>query len=56
VVGSWVADRRSHIGGDLGLSVDRRGAGLAVAHASTLKDVPSILVLVEEEVVIPLLY
>jgi hypothetical protein len=29
---------------------------LAVAHASTLKDVPSILALVEEEVVGPLLY
>jgi hypothetical protein len=42
--------------GDLGLSVDRRGEGLTITHASTLKDVPSILVLVEEEVVGPLLY
>jgi hypothetical protein len=36
--------------------VDWREAGLTVAHASTLKDVPSILVLVEEEVIRPLLY
>jgi hypothetical protein len=48
--------RGPHVGGDLGLSVDRRGAGLTVAHASTLKDVQSILALVEEEVVGPLLY
>jgi hypothetical protein len=56
VVGSRVADGAPHIGGDLGLSVDRRGAGLAVAHASTLKDVSSKLALVEEKVVGPLLY
>jgi hypothetical protein len=43
-VGSRVAVRSPHVGGDLGLSVDQRGAGLAVAHASTLKDVLSILV------------
>jgi hypothetical protein len=55
-VGSQVADRGPHVGGDLGLSVDRCGAGLEVAHASTLKDVPSILALVEEEVIGPLLY
>jgi hypothetical protein len=55
-VGSRVADGGLHVGGDLGLSVDRRGAGLAVAHVSTLKDVPSILALVEEEAVGPLLY
>jgi hypothetical protein len=54
-VGIQVTNGGPHIGGDLGLSVDRRGAGLAVAHASMLKDVPSILVLVEEEVVKPLL-
>jgi hypothetical protein len=46
----------AHVRGDLGLIVDRRGAGFAVAHASTLKDVPSILALVEEEAVKPLLY
>jgi hypothetical protein len=45
-----------HVGGDLGLSVDRRGAGLAVARASTVKDVPSILALVEKEAVGLLLY
>jgi hypothetical protein len=55
-VGSRVTGRGGHVRGDLGLSVDRHGAGLAVAHASTLKDVPSILTLVEEEVVRPLLY
>jgi hypothetical protein len=55
-VGSQVADRGSHVRGGLGLSVDRCGAGLAVAHASTLKDVLSILMLVEEEVVTPLHY
>jgi hypothetical protein len=38
------------------LSVDQRRARLAVTHASTLKDVPSILALVEEEVVGLLLY
>jgi hypothetical protein len=31
------------------MSVDRRGVGLAVAHASMLKDVLSILALVTEE-------
>jgi hypothetical protein len=56
VVGSRVTDGAPHVGGDLGLSVDQRGAGLAVAHVSTLKDAPSILVLVEEEAVGPLLY
>jgi hypothetical protein len=55
-VGSRVADGGPHVEGDLGLSVDRRGAGLAVADASTLKEVLSILTLVEEEVVRPLLY
>jgi hypothetical protein len=55
-VGSRVVDRGSHVGGDLGPSVDQRGAGLAVTHASTLKDVPSILALVEEDAIIPLLY
>jgi hypothetical protein len=38
------------------LSVDRCGVGLVVAHASTLKDVPSILTLVEEEAIGPLFY
>jgi hypothetical protein len=59
-IGSQVANGGPHVGGDLGLSVNLRGAGPAVAHAIihaiTLKDVPSILALVEEEVVGPLLY
>jgi hypothetical protein len=55
-LGSRVADGGPHVGGDLALSVDWCGAWLAVAHASTLKDVPSILALVEEEVVELLLY
>jgi hypothetical protein len=55
-VGSRVADGGRHVGEDLGPSVDRCGAELAVAHASTLKDVSSILALVEEEAVGPLLY
>jgi hypothetical protein len=46
-VGSQVADGGPHVGGDLGLSVDRRGAGLAVARAGTLEDIPSILALVK---------
>jgi hypothetical protein len=54
-VGSRVAEGAPYVEGDLGLSVNRRGAGLAVTHASTFKDVPSILAL-EEEVVGPLLY
>jgi hypothetical protein len=40
-----------HVGGDLGMSVDRRGAGLTIAHASVLKDVTSILMLVNEEII-----
>jgi hypothetical protein len=55
-IGSRVADGGPHVGGDLGLSVDRCGVGLAVAHASMLKDVLSILALVEEEVIELLLY
>jgi hypothetical protein len=55
-VGSRVTDGGARVGGDLGLSVDRRGAGLTVAHASALKDIPSILTLVEEEVVDSLLH
>jgi hypothetical protein len=51
VIGSWVADKGPHVGGDIGLSVDRCGVGLAVAHASMLKGVPSILALEVEDVV-----
>jgi hypothetical protein len=53
-VGSRVTYGAPRVGGDLGLGVDRRG--LAVAHARTLKDVLSILALVEEEAVRLLLY
>jgi hypothetical protein len=35
-VHSWVTDGGTHVRGDLGLSIDRRGAGLAIAHASAL--------------------
>jgi hypothetical protein len=42
-VGGWVADGGFRIGGDLGLSVDRCEAGLAVAHANALKDIPGVL-------------
>jgi hypothetical protein len=55
-VGSRVTNGGAHVREDLDLSVDRRGARLAVAHASMLKDIPNILALVEEEVVRPLLY
>jgi hypothetical protein len=55
-VASRVIDGAPHVGGDLGLSVDWCGAGLAVAHAKALKDAPSILALVKEEVIRPLLY
>jgi hypothetical protein len=36
-VGSLVADRGTHVGGELCLSVYRHGVGLAVTHASALK-------------------
>jgi hypothetical protein len=45
-----------HVRGDLGLSVDRCGAGLVVAHASMLKDVLSVLALVKEETIRSLLH
>jgi hypothetical protein len=51
MVGSQVTNEGARVGGDLDLSVNRRGAGLATPHASVLKDVPSVLVLVKEEVV-----
>jgi hypothetical protein len=56
VVGSRVADGPLHIRGDLGLSVNWRGTGLAVAHASALKVVSSVLALVKEEVAWSLLH
>jgi hypothetical protein len=56
VVGSLVADGGAHVEGDLGLSVDRHGAGIAVIHASALKNVLSVLALVKEEAVRLLLH
>jgi hypothetical protein len=51
-----VTDGGVRVGGDLGLSVDRCGAGLVVAHSSALEDIPSVLTLVEEEAVNSLLH
>jgi hypothetical protein len=39
VVGNWVMERGTRVGGDLGMSAHRRGVVLAVGHASTLKDI-----------------
>jgi hypothetical protein len=50
-VGSRVTDRGTHVGGDLGLSIHRCGVELAIAHANALKDIPNVLVLVQEEAV-----
>jgi hypothetical protein len=54
-IGSRVTDRDTHVG-ELGLSVYRRGVGLVDAHASMLKDILSILALVQKEVVMSLLH
>jgi hypothetical protein len=56
VVGSRVADGGPprHVRRDLGLSIDRRGVGLAVAHADA-KDVPNVLALLVKEEAIGLL-
>jgi hypothetical protein len=56
VIGDWVTDGGAGVRGDLGLSVDRRGARLAVTHANALKDILSVLALVEEEPVDLLLH
>ena len=53
---SGVSNRRPRVGGNLGLRVHWRRAGLAVHHSSTLENVESILALGEEEVVGALLY
>jgi hypothetical protein len=56
-VGCQAADRGdTHVEGDLGLSVNRCGAGLAVTHTSALNDVSSVLALVKEEAVASLLH
>jgi hypothetical protein len=38
------------------MSVDRRGARLAVGHANALKDIPSVLALVQEEIIASLIH
>jgi hypothetical protein len=45
-----------HVGGNLGLSVDRHGAGHVVTHANALKDDLNILALVKEEAITSLLH
>jgi hypothetical protein len=49
----YVGDRGAVVLRELRLSVDRRGAGLAVGHASPLQDVDSVLTLVKEETLGP---
>jgi hypothetical protein len=53
-VGNRVA-HTPHVRGDLGLSVDRCGAGLAVDHGNTLKNILSVLALVKGEAIWSLL-
>jgi hypothetical protein len=55
LVGRRVGHRGPVVHRELCLSVDRRGAGLAVGHASPLQDVDGILALVEEETLGPAL-
>jgi hypothetical protein len=45
-VGCHIANRDTHVGGDLDLSVHQCGVGLAVAHASPLNDILSVLALI----------
>jgi hypothetical protein len=52
-VGCRVGDRGPVVLRELRLSVDRRGAGLAVRDASPLQDVDGVLALVEEEALRP---
>jgi hypothetical protein len=54
-VGRHVGDRRPGVLRELRLSVDRRGARLAVRHANPLQDVDGVLALVEEETLRPAL-
>jgi hypothetical protein len=54
-VGRRVGNRRPVVLRELSLSVDRRGVGLAVRHASPLQDVDGVLALVEEETLRPAL-
>jgi hypothetical protein len=52
-VGRRVGDQGSVVLEELRLSVDRRGAGLAVGHDSMLQDVEGVLALLEEETLRP---
>jgi hypothetical protein len=52
-VGHRVGDRGHVVLRELRLSVDRRGAGLAVEHTSPLQDVDGVLALVKEETLGP---
>jgi hypothetical protein len=52
LVDSQITDRGTCVGGDLGMSVHGCGKRLAVSHTNTLKDIQSILVLLQEEVVV----
>jgi hypothetical protein len=54
-VGRRVGDQEARRLRELRLSVDRRGAGLAVRHASLLQDIDGVLALVEEETLRPTL-
>jgi hypothetical protein len=54
-VGRRIGDRGSVVLWELRLSVDSRGAGLAVGHASPLQYVDGVLALMEEETLGPML-
>jgi hypothetical protein len=56
VIDSQAANKGTHAEEDIGLSVHHRGAGLAIPYANTLKDITSILALVQEEPVVSLLH
>ena len=48
-VGSRIRHRITQISGQLRLSVDRSGAGLAISHPSPLQDIECVLPLVKEQ-------
>jgi hypothetical protein len=56
MVGSQVTNGSGHVGGDLVLSVEWCGAGLAATHANVLKYVPSVLALLHVEAIEALLH
>jgi hypothetical protein len=55
-IGSWLANRGTHVGGDLGLGAHICSVWFAITHASVLKDISTILALVQKEVVMSLLH